>query len=391
MGGAPTTAASFSGAEGGGNSVTSAASGTLYLERDEKKLLVLSKEVHMLFRELNRGKCKTYLVACEKTHKAALIDPIKDKVERYLASLAYFGCQLDAIIDTHTHADHRTSSWELHDITGAPVIMHRRAPAPHVDIHVEDGSSIAIGDIQLRVLYTPGHTPDSMSLHTGNQVFTGDTLLIHGTGRCDFAGGSAGDQYTSITQKLFLLPDETLVFPAHDYRGHTHSTIGEEKQTNPRVAGRTRQEYIELMANLGLPLPQGIQESLQPNQSAIEDDSVQFPSLAELNSVRQLSPQEVHLSRQRDPRPLLLDVREPEEFSGELGHITGSKLIPLKELPSRISEIEDYKTREVIVICRAGVRSTTAAAILTGLGFEHVSNLKGGMLDWTDQQLPVER
>ena len=175
----------------------------------------------MLFRELNRGKCKTYLVACERTHKAALIDPIKDKVERYLASLAYFGCKLDAIIDTHTHADHRTASWELHDITGAPVIMHRRAPAPHVDIHTEDGARIAVGTVRLRVFHTPGHTPDGISLYTSDRVFTGDTLLIHGTGRSDFAGGNAGEQYDAITHKLFSLPDETLVFPAHDYRGHT--------------------------------------------------------------------------------------------------------------------------------------------------------------------------
>jgi glyoxylase-like metal-dependent hydrolase (beta-lactamase superfamily II)/rhodanese-related sulfurtransferase len=345
----------------------------------------------MLFHELNRGKCKTYLLACENTHKATLIDPTKEKVERYLAILAYYGCKLDAIIDTHTHADHRTASWELHDLTGAPVIMHRRAPAPHVDIHVEDGQSIPIGEIKLRVFHTPGHMPDGISLYTNDRVFTGDTLLIHGTGRCDFAGGDAGEQYDAITQKLFALPDETLVFPAHDYRGHTHSTIGEEKRTNPRVVGRTRQQYIELMNNLGLSLPDKIQEVLQPNQSAIEDESLHFPPLAELNRVRQLTAQEVRLQLGSPTPPLLLDVRELEEFTGELGHIPSSRLIPLKELPARTGEIEAYKDKDVIVICRAGVRSTTAAAILTGLGFEHVSNLKGGMLDWDDQRLPVER
>jgi sulfur dioxygenase len=345
----------------------------------------------MVFRELNRGKCKTYLLACENTHKAALIDPTKERVDRYLATLAYYGCRLDAIIDTHTHADHRTASWELHDLTGAPVVMHRRAPAPHVDIHVEDGQAIPVGDIRLRVFHTPGHTPDGISLYTENRVFTGDTLLIHGTGRCDFAGGDAGEQYDAITQKLFSLPDETLVFPAHDYRGHTHSTIGEEKRTNPRVARRTREAYIELMNNLGMPLPDKIQEALQPNQSAIEDESVHFPTLSELNRVRQLTAQEVRLQLGGATPPLLLDVRQPEEFSGELGHIPGSRLIPLKELPARVGEIEAYKDKDVIVICRAGVRSTTAAAILTGLGFEHVSNLKGGMLDWDEQNLPVER
>jgi sulfur dioxygenase len=345
----------------------------------------------MLFRELNRGKCKTYLVACERTHKAALIDPVREKVERYLAVLAYYGCKLDAVIDTHTHADHRTASWELHDLTGAPVIMHRRAPAPHVDLHVEDGQVVPVGDVRLRVFHTPGHTPDGISLYTDDRIFTGDTILIHGTGRCDFAGGDAGEQYDAITNKIFSLPDQTLVFPAHDYRGHTHSTVGEEKRTNPRISGRTRQAYIDLMNNLGLPLPQGIQESLQPNQSAIEDESIKFPTLAELNQVRQISAKELQLQLMTVHRPILLDVREPEEFSGELGHIPGSVLIPLKELPTRAGELEAEKHKDIIVICRAGVRSTTAAAILTGLGFDHVGNLKGGMIDWNDQQLPVER
>jgi glyoxylase-like metal-dependent hydrolase (beta-lactamase superfamily II)/rhodanese-related sulfurtransferase len=345
----------------------------------------------MLFRELNRGKCKTYLIACERTKKAALIDPLKDKVDRYLAALAYFGCELDAIIDTHTHADHRTASWELHDITGAPVMMHRRAPAPHVDVHVEDGQLIPIGDERLRVFHTPGHTPDGISLVAGNRVLTGDTLLIHGTGRCDFAGGDAGAQYDAIVHKLFTLPDETLVLPAHDYRGHTQSTIGEEKRTNPRVVGRTREAYIHLMNNLGLTLPDKIQEVLQPNQSAIEDESMQFPPLVELNRVQQVTPHEVQARLASSAHPLLLDVREREEFTGEFGHIAGSVLIPLKELSARVGELEPYKDKDIIVVCRAGVRSTTAAAILTGLGFEHVANLKGGMVEWDDQHLPVER
>ena len=345
----------------------------------------------MFFCELNRAKCKTYLIACEATRHAGLIDPVREKVDRYLAFLAYHGVKLEAVIDTHTHADHRTASIELKELTGAKVIMHERAPAPHVDLHVKEGGVISIGELRLQVFHTPGHTPDSMSLVVEDRVLTGDTLLIRGTGRCDFAGGDPGDQFDSITQKIFTLPDTTLVFPAHDYRGNTHSTVGDEKRSNPRLAGRTRPEYIEVMNNLGLPLPDKIQEVLQPNQSALDDDRLRFPSLAELNQVRQLAPDQVRALLDAVPPPVLIDVREPAEYTGELGHISGSVLIPLKDLPSRAGELEGCQARAVVAICRSGVRSTTAAAILTGLGFEQVFNLKGGMLDWNNQNLPVER
>jgi rhodanese-related sulfurtransferase len=269
--------------------------------------------------------------------------------------------------------------------------MHRKAPAPRVDVHVEDGEMLVVGDVEFRVLHTPGHTPDSISLYVGDRVLTGDTLLIGGTGRTDFAGGDSGDQFDSITQKLFRLPDQTLVFPAHDYRGNSHSTIGDERRFNPRASGRTREAYIDLMTSLSLSLPDKIQEVLQPNQTALDDDRIAFPSLAELNQVHQLDSKDVlDLLRASTP-PLVVDVREPEEYGGELGHIPGSILIPLKELPARAHELEPHKGRLFIAVCRAGVRSATAAAILTGLGFDQVWNLRGGMLDWNEQNLPVER
>jgi len=343
------------------------------------------------FRELNRGKCKTYLVACPRTQRALLIDPVRENMSRYLALLAYHHLTLDAVVDTHTHADHSTASFQLCDLVDARLIMHRRAPAPSVSHHVEDGDDIALGEARIRVLYTPGHTPDSISLHVEDRVFSGDVLLIQGTGRADFAGGDAGQQYDSITKKLFTLPDETLVFPAHDYRGNTSSTIGQEKRANPRIAGRTRQQYVDLMASIHFPMPEKIQEVLQPNQSAIEDDRTKFPDLAELNRVRQLSAQEVHAMCDGADAPLLIDVREPAEYSGPLGHITGSILIPLRELAARVSELEPHRGRRIVAVCRSGVRSTTAAAILYGLGFERVYNLKDGMVDWNDRKLPVER
>lgn len=345
----------------------------------------------MFCRELNRRPCKTYLVACESTRRAALLDPLRDRVDRYLAMLAYHGFRLDYVIDTHTHADHRTGVWELRDLAGARTVMHRRAPAPHVDVHVDDGDAIKLGRLELRVLHTPGHTPDGISLHVEGTVFTGDTLLIHGTGRADFAGGDAGAQWDSITEKLFTLPDDTVVLPAHDYRGHTRSTIGDEKRSNPRLAGRSRADYVTLMGNLGLPLPERIQEALQANQCAVEDESVHFPPLSALAGIRQLSPAEVRARLAAPEPPVVLDVREPDEYTGELGHIAGSRLVPLPELAARAAALGVAKEREIVAVCRAGVRSTTAAAILAGLGFERVSNLRGGMLDWHEAGLPIER
>ncbi len=345
----------------------------------------------MLFRELNRGKCKTYLVACEETRVAVLVDPLREKIDRYLAILAYYGLELSAVIDTHTHADHRTASFDLRELVGATAVMHRRAPAPHIDRHVEDGDEVAVGKLVLRVLYTPGHTPDGISLVSGDRVLTGDTLLIRGTGRSDFAGGDPGAQYDAITQKLFRLPDATRVYPAHDYRGNTCSTIGDEKRLNPRLVGCSHDAYVELMNHLGLPLPDKIQEVLQPNQTALDDDSLRFPTLAEMNQVRQRTAHEVDAALRAPFPPLVLDVREHDEFDGELGHIPGAVPIPLKDLPARAGELEPHKDRTIIVVCRAGVRSATGAAILTGLGFEHVANLKGGMVDWNDQRLAIER
>ena len=290
-----------------------------------------------------------------------------------------------------SRAPHRSGAMELGELAGAPVVMHRLAPAPHVGIHVEDGQALKVGDEELRVLHTPGHTPDSISLLANDRVFTGDVLFIHGTGRSDFAGGDAGVQYDSIMSKLFTLRDEVLIFPEHDYRGHTQSTIGEEKRSNPRLAGKTRNDYINLMNNLGLPLPKGIQEALQPNQSDLDAGALKFPTLAQLNQVRQLSPAELRDWIAGSNPPMLVDVRGEDEYRGELGHIAGAHLIPLKELPERTDELANAQGRDIVAICRVGVRSATAAAILTGLGFEHVWNLKGGMIEWKDAQLPVER
>jgi glyoxylase-like metal-dependent hydrolase (beta-lactamase superfamily II)/rhodanese-related sulfurtransferase len=344
----------------------------------------------MFFHELNRGKCKTYVLGCERTRRAVLIDPLRENTARYIAVAAYHGYQFEYLIDTHTHADHRSGTFDLADLTGAKVVMERHAPAPHVGLHVTQDDVLKVGDLKLKILFTPGHTPDGISLYVDGRVFTGDTLLIGGTGRADFVGGDPGKQYDGIQEQLFALPDPTMVFPAHDYRGHHYSTIGAERSSNPRLTGRSREDYINLMNNLGLPMPDKIQEALQANQSAIEDDSVKFPEVAQLNQIQQIGAAELQSRMAGANPPLLIDVREEEEYRDELGHLQGSRLIPLKTLPAKAAELEPYKNSDIVVVCRAGVRSSTGAAILTALGFEHVSNLKGGMIEWNESHLPVE-
>jgi sulfur dioxygenase len=345
----------------------------------------------MVFRELNRGKCKTYLLACRKTRQSALVDPVHEHINRYLALLAYYGFTLEAVLDTHTHADHRSACAELSDLTDARIHMHENAPQPRVHIHLHDGDVVKVGKLRISVLYTPGHTPDSVSYYVDERVLTGDTLLIGGTGRTDFAGGDAGAQYDSIMQKLFTLPDDTRVYPAHDYRGNTFSTIGYEKRDNPRIAGRSREDYIQLMNTLDLPLPERIQEVLQINQTELDDDALKFPSIAELNQVRLLEPGQMLAMLEYRDAPIIIDVREPHEYSGDLGHIPGSRLMPLRQLPHQTGELTPFKGKPIVLVCRAGVRSATAAALLTGLGFEQVYNLRGGMLAWNKEQLPIER
>lgn len=343
-----------------------------------------------LITELNGSQCKCYFVTCPATHHTILVDPHGEYVERYIALLAYRKLNLDLLIDTHTHADHLSGTRLLKTLLGVPIAQHTSAPTPTVDRHFEDGDTIECGELKIRVLHTPGHTPDSVSLQVGGYVLSGDVLLVGGTGRADFAGGDAGEQYDSITRKLFTLPDDTVVLPAHDYRGHTSSTIGAEKAHNPRIAGRTRAQYIALMDSIDFPLPGKIQEVLQPNQSAIDDDGLNFPDLAQLNAVRQREPRTVHDALASGAAPHIIDVREESEYHGELGHIPGAILLPLKRLPGEIESLGLPRHDPVVIVCRSGVRSTTAAALLTGMGYTRVDNLKGGMLAWRDTGYSAE-
>ena len=339
--------------------------------------------------ELNGTPCKTYLLASQG--EAALVDPVRERFETYRAILAERKLRLRWVMETHTHADHLMISSSMKEAFGAPYVMHEKSPSPLVDRHVRGGESIALGDVAIEVVEASGHTPDSIAYVMPGAVLTGDALLICGSGRTDFPGGDAGAQYAAVTNLLFALPEETVVWPGHDYKGRTSSTIGEEKRCNTRFFGKSRADYITLMSNLGLPFPEKIQQSLQVNQSGFEVDQVGFPSVHEVAKIPELSAEEIARRLRDDDRPLVLDVREPEEFVGELGHVEGALLVPLDALEHRLPKLAGYVDRPVVLACRAGARSATAAAILARAGFRNVTNLRGGMLAWKAAGLPVQR
>lgn len=208
----------------------------------------------------------TYLIADERTRKAALIDPVREHVDRDLTQLRELGLELVYALDTHTHADHVTGAGLLRERSGCKTVTSTRA-APCADLHLRDGDVLRLGELDIHVLETPGHTDDSLSYLVDGSVFTGDALLIRAAGRTDFQNGSAELLYDSITRRLFTLPDDTRVYPGHDYRGLTVSTIGEEKQFNARIAGRTREEFVRLMSGLNLPAPKKIAEAVPANRA----------------------------------------------------------------------------------------------------------------------------
>ncbi len=215
----------------------------------------------MLFRQLFDRESSTYsyLLASGVGREALIIDPVKQHLQDYLELIHALDLKLVRAIDTHTHADHVTALGDLRDHTGCVTLMGEFTKAACVSEQVRDGDRIRVDDLTLEALYTPGHTDESFSFHLSaggpGMVFTGDVLLIRGTGRTDFQGGDAHKSWHSITRRLFGLADETRVYPGHDYRGWTVSSIGEEKRFNPRLAGKSEEEYVAIMNNLNLPNP----------------------------------------------------------------------------------------------------------------------------------------
>ena len=221
----------------------------------------------MIFKQLfdTKSSTYTYLISSGKGREALIIDPVIENIDQYINILKKLDLKLVKVIDTHIHADHVTAASKLKDITKCSIIMGEKTPAESVEIKVKDNEFIKLDNLKIRAMYTPGHTSDSYCFLMNNNLFSGDTLLINGTGRTDFQNGSAKDSYNSIFNKLLKLPEETLLYPAHDYKGEKVSTIGKEKKQNPRLQVDSVDEYIEIMNNLNLKKPVEIENNVFRN------------------------------------------------------------------------------------------------------------------------------
>lgn len=340
----------------------------------------------MIFEHVTTGGCQSYLIGCEASCAAALIDPEIGQIDRYLALAARNGLRVRMLIDTHTHADHFSATRQLARQLGVPTVMHRSSPAPFVDMRVDDGESLVIGKLRLRVLHTPGHTADSMCLVAEGRLFSGDTLLIGGTGRTDLPSGDPEALYDSLFGRLLRLDPALSLHPAHEYQGRSHSTLGAEIEHNPRLRKRDRGEFVEMMRSLDLTMPTHTTEALRTNMSggktvaqmlAEAAASVPFMALDELKE-RVLG---------GDRELIVLDVREREAY--EAGHIPGARLLPRGQLELRVNDELPDPTRRILVCCEFGRVSTLATSTLRSMGFQRAVALDGGVMAWRDLGYPL--
>ncbi|HZP89099.1 MAG TPA: MBL fold metallo-hydrolase [Burkholderiales bacterium] len=354
----------------------------------------------MTFRQLYDAASSTYtyLLADPNSRHAVLIDAVYEQHLRDRALIEELGLKLVIVLDTHCHADHVTGAWLMREATGCRYGISRRygEAITCADVALDAGDRIDFGARHLEVRATPGHTDGCLTfvLDDASMAFTGDALLIRGTGRCDFQQGDAHTLYRSITEQIFSLPDDCLIFPGHDYSGRTMSSVGEEKAHNPRIgAGADERDFVGFMENLQLPHPKQIEVALPANLRCGRPEDGKLPRAADWGPVRQsyaglleIEPDWVaeHLNDVH-----ILDVRQPQEMQESLGRIANAQLIPLNELKARVAEVP--RNKPVVAVCHAGMRSGQATVILRASGFDRVANMRGGMLLWSQMGLPVLR
>ena len=347
----------------------------------------------MLLRQLFDQVSSTYTYLLADAGEAVLIDCVFEQHARDAALIRELGLTLSCTLDTHCHADHVTGAWLMKAELGSRIGLSSAYGAANVDLPLAHGAAIRFGAASLEARATPGHTSGCLSFVTGDRrmVFTGDALLVRGAGRTDFQGGDARRLFRSIREQLFTLPDDCVVYPAHDYDGRTSSTIGEERTFNPRIGGGALEEdFVGYMRNLGLPHPKQLAAAVPANLRAGEPDDAEAasvpawgPVVRTYAGINEISPEWV--ARHRD-HVLVVDVRAPVEFDGELGHIAGAQLIPLDELRARVAEVSADKP--VVVVCQTGRRAAMGTVILAKAGVARVANLAGGMVRWRDLGLP---
>lgn len=344
--------------------------------------------MEMTFHQLRteRG-CQSYLIGCKETCSAIIIDPEISLMERYRGLANHDGLRIHYLLDTHTHADHFSAGKQLASDLGLPVIMHRNSPAPFVDMHVDDGEIVVVGKLRLRVLHTPGHTADSMCVVLADRVFTGDTLLIGGTGRTDLPTGDPDQLYDSLFNGLLTLHPDLKVFPAHIYCNRNNTTLGEEIANNPRLKTKQRSEFVEHMQALDLKMPTHLTEALRTNLCGGKTVEQLLSEAAERVSFMSLE-EVLRRIESTSPDILLLDVRERDEF--EQGHIPGAIHIPRGKLELRVNDTLLDPTKRIVVYCEYGKISTLATATLKEMGFGRVVALDRGMQSWKEKNYPLE-
>ena len=345
----------------------------------------------MIFRQLfDQVSCTySYLLASRPGGEALIVDPVLEKVDRYLQLVKELDLKLVKALDTHLHADHITGLGALRDRVHCITVMGERTKADVVSMRLGDGDKLTIEGLALDVVYTPGHTDDSYSFVMPDRVFTGDTLLIRGTGRTDFQNGDPRAEYESIFGRLLKLPDATLVYPAHDYKGDTVSTIGEEKAFNPRLQVKSVEEYVDLMNNLKLPNPKMMDVAVPANMKV---------GLAQEEIARRgwaLTAQEARHVVGR-PDVALIDLRERGERERH-GTIPGSLHVPYPSLQENIRgggilyELAKSTSKRLIFYCAFGERSAMAVQAAQDAGLIAACHIEGGLEAWKKADGPLAR
>ena len=345
----------------------------------------------MIFRQLFDSVSGTYsyLLASRPGGEALIIDPVLEKVERYLQLVRELDLKLVKAVDTHLHADHITGLGSLRDRTHCITVMGEQTNADLVSMRVAEGDKLAIEGLSLDVMFTPGHTDDSYSFAMRDRVFTGDTLLIRGTGRTDFQNGDARVQYDSLFNKLLKLPEDTLVYPAHDYKGDTVSTIGEEKAFNPRLQVKSKEEYADLMGNLNLPNPKMMDVVVPANMRI----GLSLDEVARRGWSMTVSEAMAVLGR---PNVALVDLREAGERQKH-GVIPGSLHIPYTDLLASIGrdcmlhKLAEATGTRILFYCAYGERSAMAVQAAREAGIASAFHVQGGLNAWRNASGPVTR